>query len=59
MVHDASDMFSSGGMGEGTVDEHTMQERAALYLIEECFDFDEDILYALKGRLESGEYRRL
>ena len=59
VVHDASDMFSSGGMGEGTVDEHSMQERAALYLIEECFDFDEDILYALKGRLESGEYRGL
>ena len=59
VVHDASDMFSSGGMGEGTVDEHTMQERAALYLIEECFDFDEDILYALKGRLESGEHRGL
>ena len=55
---DGSDIFGdSAGFDEGTVDEHTIQERNALDLIEECFDFDEDILYALKGRLENSEYR--
>ena len=60
VVHkmDGSDIFGdSAGFDEGTVDEHTIQERNALDLIEECFDFDEDILYALKGRLENSEYR--
>jgi len=49
-----------GEMDRGPrVEEHSIQERAALALIEETFDFDEDTSYVLHNKLSSGEFRGL
>jgi len=47
------------GVDDGSVDEHSIQERTALDLIEETFDFDEDTSYVLHNKLSSGEFRGL
>ena len=57
VVHEMN--IFSDDIGSGTVDEHSMEERAALGLIEEVFDFDEDTSYVLRNKLSSGEYRGL